>query len=48
MIYLFYVAFLLDTFVQMNVPVYRGVPIEVQGVNRPLSVIRLSRHAINE
>ncbi|KAK9717533.1 Eukaryotic cytochrome b561 [Popillia japonica] len=32
----------------MNVPVYRGVPIEVQGVNRPLSVIRLSRHAINE
>ncbi|KAI4461991.1 eukaryotic cytochrome b561 [Holotrichia oblita] len=41
-------AFLLDTFVQINVPVYRGVPIEVQGVNRPLSVIRLSRHTINE
>ncbi|KRT82672.1 hypothetical protein AMK59_4579 [Oryctes borbonicus] len=32
----------------MNVPAYRGVPIDVQGVNRPLSIIRLSRHAVNE
>ncbi|GJQ76744.1 hypothetical protein Trydic_g15587 [Trypoxylus dichotomus] len=32
----------------MNVPVYRGVPIDVQGVNRPLSIIRLSRHTVHD